>query len=164
VTILKKVRVEELGKDFSIYGSYFNPEDCGSALGGDNGPVRFYPDRILGLFEYSNGPAISVLKLKPREYKITSSEMHSHTEEIFGGFTREVIFHVAPAGGGQPDLGQVKVFRLPAGWWARVKRGVWHEAPFVVGTEEAVGIVVLPPATYTHDCLVVNLSESIGIE
>ena len=159
---LKNVKVQELGEDFSSYGSYFNPKDCGPALSGD-GPVQFYPDRILGLFEHSNIAAFSALQLQPRDFKITSSEIHLHTEETFGGFTKEVLFHVAPAGGLEPNLNQVKVFRLPAGWWARVKRGVWHEAPFVVGSEATVGIVVLPPATYTHDCLVLNLPEPITI-
>ncbi|TCL73290.1 ureidoglycolate hydrolase [Hydrogenispora ethanolica] len=158
------IEVEVLGANFSDYGSYLNPADCGPALGGDAGAVRFYPDRMLGLFEHSNMAAVSVLRLEPRQWAITASEMHRHTEEIIGGFTRDVVFHVAPAGAMTPDLSQMRVFRLPAGWWVRVKRGVWHEAPFVVGAEATVGTVILPPATYTHDCRVVRLAEPVMIE
>lgn len=160
---MKNVKIEELGAGFALYGSYFNPNDCSFALSEDNGPVKFYPDRLLGLYEYSNITAVSALELKPREFKITASEKHIHTEEIFGGFTKDVVFHVASADGSTPDPSQIKVFRLPASWWVRIKREVWHAAPFVIGLEATVGIVILPPATYTHDCLVVNLAESVNI-
>jgi hypothetical protein len=160
---MAKIKIEELGAAFSLYGSYFNPNDCGSPLG-EKGPVRFYPDRLLALFEHSNFAAVSALKLEPRDFKITATEIHWHTEEIIGGFTKEVVFHVAPVNGSKPDLERLKVFRLPAGWWVRIKQGICHEAPFVAGSEATVGIVVLPPATYTHDCLVVNLEEPINIE
>ncbi|HHY46483.1 MAG TPA: hypothetical protein GX506_04190 [Firmicutes bacterium] len=164
---MRRIRIEELSLEaFSPFGTYLNPLDCGPALGArdDQEPVRFYPDRILLLFEHSNIVSISPLVLEPREPVVSVTEIHTHTEEAIGGFTRDVVFHVGPAGNTEPDPGLFRAFRLPAGWWVRIRRGVWHHAPFVVGSEATVGIVVLPPATYTSDCHVVELEEGIAIE
>lgn len=164
---MRRMRVEELsGEAFSPFGTYFNPLDCDPTLGGGNGhgAVRFYPDCMLLLFEHSNIVAISSLVVEPRDLIVTVTEAHLHTEEAIGGFTKDVVFHVGPAGGTGPDPSQFRVFRLPAGWWVRLARGVWHHAPFVIGKEETVGTVILPPATYTADCRVVRLSEGLAIE
>lgn len=161
---MRTLAVETLSwESFSPFGTYLDPAACGPALGGETGPVRFHPDRILLLFEQGNLAAISPLALDPREPAVTVTERHLHTEEAFGGFTRDVVFHVGPAGDGAPDLESFRAFRLPAGWWVRLKRGIWHQAPFVLGPEGTVGIVVLPPATYTHDCQVVDLGEKMAI-
>ena len=159
------ILVKELAESaFAPFGTYFNPADSGPALMGEAGPVRFYPDRLLCLFENSNYVALSQLALEPRALNITATEIHAHTEEVFGGFTRDVLFHVGPAGNTTPDLSRFKVFHLPAGWWARIKRNVWHHAPFVIGAETTMGIVLLPPATYTNDCYVVELGEAVAID
>lgn len=162
---MRRVKAEELSyESFSPFGSFFNPEDCGVPLGSDVGPVKFHPDRLIQLFEYSNMAAISCLVIEPRELVVNVTEIHLHTEEVFGGFTKDVFFHVGPAGSSEPDLSQFKVFRLPAGWWARIKRGVWHHAPFISGNESTFGIVVLPPATYTADCFVVDVVDGMAVE
>lgn len=164
---MRRLRVEELSwESFSPFGTYFNPLACGPALGGEDrrGPVRFYPDRILLLFEHSNIVAISPLVVEPRDLIVTATEAHLHTEEAMGGFTKDVVFHVGPPGDGSPDTSRFRVFRLPAGWWVRLARGVWHHAPFVLGKEATVGTVILPPATYTADCRVVQFSEGLAIE
>ena len=53
------------------------------------------------------------------------------------------------------------VFLLPAGAYCRIKRKVWHMAPFALGDKRLHGIVILPPYTYTHDCFVFPLDEEI---
>lgn len=159
------IKVEELSyKAFEPFGTFLNPTDCGVAVGGETGPLQFFPDRILMQFPTSNYIAFSPLVIKPRPLEITLAEIHENTEEVFGGFTRDVCFHVGPAGSRVPPVQEFKVFRLPAGWWARIKRGIWHHGPFVMGQETAVGTVVLPPYTYTNDCYVVELDKPIKIE
>ncbi|MGE5529969.1 MAG: ureidoglycolate lyase [Patescibacteria group bacterium] len=160
-----KLKAEGLSWEaFSPFGTYLDPADCGPALGGGTGPVRFHPDRLLGLFEHSQYAALSPLFLEPRPFVVDTTEIHVHTEELFGGFFRDVVFHAGPAGGDEPDLTRFRAFHLPAGWWVRLKRGVWHHAPFVTGREACVGFVVLPPATYTADCHVVSLPGGIVLD
>ncbi|MGE5598201.1 MAG: ureidoglycolate lyase [Bacteroidota bacterium] len=161
---MRRLNVERLSWEaFLPFGTYLDPADCGVALGNDRGPVRFYPDRMLLGFEAAALTSISPLVLAPRALEIDRTEIHLRTEEAIGGFTRDVVFHVGPAGAREPDPARMRVFHLPAGWWVRLKRGVWHHAPFVLGGEETVGIVVLPPATYTNDCLLVTLEERIAV-
>lgn len=161
-----KLKVEQLSnEDFSPFGTYFNPKDCGKELGEkQNEPIKFYPDRMIALFEHSNFASISPLIIEPREFKINVTERHLHTEEVIGGFNNDTIFHVAKESGMEPNLKEFKAFYLPAGWWVKIKKGVWHQAPFTVGNQETVGIVILPPATYSNDCYVVHLKTVLEIE
>jgi ureidoglycolate hydrolase len=159
------LKVEELTvASFEPYGRFLNPEDCGDPAGSKDDPVQFYPDRVLQQFGASNYVAFNPLIIKPRPFVITLAEIHERTEEVFGGFTEDVCFHVGPAGDKEPPMDGFQVFRLPAGWWARIKRGVWHHGPFVMGDKPTTGMVVLPPHTYTNDCYVVELERDIKIE
>ncbi|NLJ85864.1 MAG: hypothetical protein GX322_05435 [Firmicutes bacterium] len=158
------LKVQELSFNaFERYGRFLNPLDCGDPVGSKEDPLQFYPDRVLQQFGASNYVAFNPLVIQPRPLSFNVAEIHERTEEVFGGFTRDVCFHVAPAGAKTPPIEQFEVFRLPAGWWARLKRGVWHHGPFVIGHESTVGMVVLPPHTYTNDCHVVQLEKPIHI-
>jgi hypothetical protein len=158
------LQVKELtGATFETYGRFLNPYECGEPVGSKAEPLEFYPDRILQQFSASNYVAFNPLIIKPRPLSFTLAEIHRRTEEVFGGFTEDVCFHVAPAGDRTPPIDRFEVFRLPAGWWARIKRGVWHHGPFVTGNVATAGMVVLPPHTYTNDCYVVELDEAIQI-
>lgn len=157
------IKMKKLDSSFGKYGSFLNPADCGLPLGGEEGPVRFYPDRILQLFNTSNLLAFSVLELRKRPLEITSSEIHLDTEEVFGGFSQDVCFYVGPEAP-EPSVEEFEAFYLPKGWWVRVKRRIWHQAPFVLGEEPAVGIVSLPPWTYNNDFELVELDEPVKIE
>ncbi len=159
------LKIQELTVDgFAKYGTFLNPMGCsGSDRRETDEPVLFYPDELLQTFATTNLVAFSPLIINPRPLVITDAEKHDYTEEVIGGFTEDVCFHVVPASGAKPDTGKMEVFRLPKGWWVRFKRGVWHKAPFVLGEQPTSGIVVLPPYTYTNDCDVVEFSQSFPI-
>ncbi|NPV51991.1 MAG: hypothetical protein HPY71_00510 [Firmicutes bacterium] len=158
------IKVEELTeRSFEEFGTFFNPGDCGPALGDQLGPIKFYPDRIVQQFVPSNYIAISSLVIEPRPFEITLAEIHENTEEVFGGFAQDVYFFVGAPDRKEPSARDLRAFRLPTGWWVRLKRHVWHHAPFVAGREPAVGIVILPPWTYSNDCIVVQLDEPVTL-
>ncbi len=145
------LKIQELrAENFSKYGTFLNPLECGEPLGASqDDPVRFYPDRIVLTFAASNVLAFSPIAINPRPFLITDIEYHEFTEELIGGFTEDVCFCAAPAG--ELDVSKIEVFKLPAGWWVRFKRGVWHKAPYVLGDRPTVGLVGLRPHTYTAD-------------
>lgn len=152
------LKIQELSENnFNKYGTYLNPLEKPASLGEDAELVQFYPDRMLQTFAASNFMALSPLIIKPRKLEIVDVEKHNYTEEVIGGFTEDVCFHVSPATDGAPDLSEIEVFCLPAGWWVRFKRGVWHKAPFVLADKSTYGLVLLPPHTFTNDCENVNL-------
>lgn len=163
------IKVLELTDEaFAPYGTFVLPEKC------DNNPnecdkdpnefVSFYPEKIVALSEFSNMPALSVLAMSKRELAIDITEIHEHTEEIFGGFNTDIVFHVAVPSGKKPNPEEFKVFRLPKHGYVRLRRKVWHQAPYSITDERAIGIVILPPYTYTNDCFVVKLREKITID
>lgn len=158
------LKIQELqAASFAKYGTFLNPLALISERDGKtNEPVLFYPDQMLQTFATTNLVAFCPLIIQPREFVITDAEKHNYTEEVIGGFTEDVCFHVMPAGD-EPDTDKMEVFRLPRGWWVRFKRGIWHKAPFVLGDKPTYGIVCLPPHTYTNDCDVVEFDESFQI-
>lgn len=157
------MEIKELCKaSFAKYGTFINPQELGEPLGATTeDPVQFYPDRLLLTFPTSSVLAFSPIIIRPRPLLITDIEYHEYTEELIGGFSEDVCFHVAPPE--ELDVSTIEVFRLPATWWVRFKRGVWHKAPFVLTSSEVRGLVALPPHTYTADCHVVELDEPIAI-
>lgn len=154
---IKEITFAKYGSSLDPLSGAKKPEDLGAER------VLFFPDRMLQTFATTNLIAFCPLIIKPRELVIVDAERHSFTEEVLGGFTEDVCFHVLPAQDGGPDLEKMEVFRLPAGWWVRLKRGVWHKAPFVLGNKATCGTVVLPPHTYTNDCEVVEFSQAYTI-
>jgi hypothetical protein len=104
-----------------------------------------------------------LLFLEQREFQTDTAEMHRQTEEIIGGFQQDVVFHVALPSDDPPKAADFRGFRLPAGGFVRLKRKVWHHAPFPVDRGQVRGIVILPPFTYTHDSIVIRLEEKIEI-
>jgi ureidoglycolate hydrolase len=165
--VVRMIKAEQLSHEsFEPFGSFVNPLDCGNPLGGEGGSVLAYSDRILQQFTTSNYIAYTPLVIRPRRFEITVTEIHKNSEEVFGGFNCDMCFHVAPPWEGDviPPVSEFRVFHLPAGWWVRLKRGVWHHGPFVIGTDIAVGMAVLPPYTYTNDSSVVTLEEPIEID
>lgn len=159
------LKIQNLSESsFAKYGSFLNPlAHVGSEPNEGKEPVLFFPDEMLQTFATSNLIAFCPLIIQPREFLIADIEKHTYTEEVIGGFTKDVCFHVIPANDGEPDLDKMEVFLLPAGWWVRFKRGVWHKAPFVLGDEATYGLVALPPHTYTNDCEVIVLDNPISI-
>ena len=157
-----KMKVQELTTEsFAPYGSFINLYE-----GYSDAEISFIPDRMLHFIGAPALDSLCSLKLKYRQLNLTETEYHENCEELFGGYAVDTIFHVGLlTPNGKPDLDSVKVFRLPAGYFCRVKRKVLHHAPFVVKPDQvAVGLVMLPPATYTIDCQVLKFEEPIPIE
>ncbi len=157
--------MQELKDDaFSQYGSFLNSRNCGEPLRGQRSDsIQFYPDRMLQAFATTNIIAYCPLVIKPRPLQILDIEKHIYTEEVLGGFDQDVCFHVATTLGDTVRSEHIRVFRLPAGWWVRLKRGVWHKAPYALGDTPTHGMVILPPGTYANDCVEVRLTRPINI-
>ena len=154
-----ELRVQELTKDtFAPFGTYF---DIQTGYGDEI--ISFLPDRML---HYIGTPAldsISTIRIQYRPLFVDVTEFHHGCEEVFGGFNCDLVFHVGLLDKDQqPDFDSFRLFRLPRGCFARVKRMVLHHAGFVMNQEDiATGIVLLPPATYTIDCTVLPIEPKI---
>ncbi|MDR1059545.1 MAG: hypothetical protein LBL43_08330 [Treponema sp.] len=158
------LKPEPLPKEaFAPYGSFFDPGAVDAAPSSKT-PVRFYPDQHPIFFKHSNYASVSSLILDPRPLVVDCTEYHEYCEEFSGGFGEDTVFHVGLLDGAcKPDLSTFKVFSLPRGWYLRFKHHVCHMAPYVRGDKKTAGIVILPPYTYTVDCIVINLKEKIEI-
>lgn len=157
-----KLKIRELTADaFAPYGTYF---DVKSGYG--DGAIGFQADRMLHYIGTPSLDSICSISMKYRPLELTVTEYHNDCEEVFGGFNCDVAFHVGlTKASGEIDYNSIAVFRLPAGCYARVKRGVLHHAGFVLDSNQvAYGIVLLPPATYTIDCHVLEYDKPIGFE
>ena len=156
-----RLDIEQLSEQaFQPFGSYLllrEPER------GEKSALEYNPDLLVSVFEASTMASISLLWLDERPFKINITEKHEHTEEIIGGFPGDVIFHVALPSVKSPIKSSFRVFQLPAGGFVRFKRNVWHHAPFLLKAGRMAGIVILPPYTYTHDSVVVQLDQEIEI-
>jgi ureidoglycolate lyase len=158
------LKPEALTKEaFAPYGSFFDPAAI-DAKPVSKEPVRFYPDQHPIFIKQSNYASVSSLILEPRPLVIDCTEYHEYCEEFSGGFGEDTVFHVGlPDSKGKPELASFKVFSLPRGWYLRFKCRVCHMAPYVCGKNTTAGIVILPPYTYTVDCVVIKLQEKIEI-
>ncbi len=157
-----ELKAEKLDNDnFSEFGTILNPEKCGTPLI-ETEHISYYPDRLPLTFSGGTITTISLLTLKKRDMLMDLTEYHEHTEEIFGGFNLDVVFHVGPARK-DPNFSEFKAFILPKFNWVRIKRGIWHLAPFIIDGEETLGWVLLPPFTYANDTVLAPISEPIKI-
>lgn len=155
-----KVKAQALTQDvFEPFGSFVLPQSVDAGVSS----VDYRPDQLVSTFAASNMASLSVLRLAQREFCTEIAEMHEYTEEILGGFQNDVVFHVAAPTIGKPEPKEFVVFRLPAYGFIRLKRKVWHHAPFPVNQGMVQGVVILPPFTYTHDSIVIRLDEKIEI-
>lgn len=156
-----RIKAEKLTNDeFAPYGTFFDPKE-----GYGEGEITFQPDRML---YYVGGRVGSIcsIRMKYRAIEMTVTEYHDECEEVFGGFGCDVVFHVGLLGDdNKPIMNSIRVFRLPAGCFVRVKRRVLHHAGFVLAKDDtAYGLVVLSPSAYTIDCKVINFDAPIAVE
>lgn len=158
---MRKVEISELTQEaFEPYGSFINMHD-----GFSDDEISFQADRMLQLIGPSGLSSLCTIRIQPRPMQLTVTEFHNDCEELFGGYSVDMLFHVALMDKeGKPDYDTVKVFRLPAGTFCRVKRKVLHHAPFILDDRSADGLVFLSPSAYTIDCHVLNFDEPIDIE
>lgn len=157
-----KLKVEKLTADaFAPYGTFFNVHE-----GYDNGEVSFQADRMPHFIGTAGLDSICSIRMRYRPLELSVTEYHEDCEEVFGGFACDVAFHVGLLGDdNKPILDTIKVFYMPAGTFARVKRRVLHHAGFVLKEGDvADGLVILPPCTYTVDCKVIEYAQPIPFE
>ena len=147
---------------FQEFGTYLNPFDCGEPLN-PGSPFEYYHDRLPLTFSGGNHVTLSVQTIVQRPLTFSVSEAHDFTEEIFGGFNADTAFHVGPATD-TPEIDKFIAFVLPKYYWVRVKRKVYHDAPFIKGNEQKVyGWVLLPPFTAFNDSREYKLKEEVKI-
>jgi len=152
---MKKIRIRELSRDeFNPYGSFasmINPK--AEKLGAE--PIEFFRDMIslnLGSFTKASFSVCRVLKRPP---VVDITEYHDGCEEGILPLDSDVLIHVAPATPpGVVPLDRIEVFRVPKGTFVSLNAGVWHHAPFALGSEAANVLIVLPERTYAADCTV----------
>ena len=147
---------------FQEFGSYLNPFDCGEPLN-PGSPFEYYHDRLPLTFAGGNLVTLSVQTIVQRPLSFSVTEAHDFTEEVFGGFDADTIFHVGPRTD-PPEIKKFKAFVLPKYFWVRVKRKVYHDAPFIRGNKKKVlGWVLLPPFTAFNDSREYELKEKVKI-
>ena len=156
-----KLKVQALTAEaFAPYGTFVNMHDVNA-----DGKTVFQPDRMLQYLGTSTYMSLSTLRVYPRPLELTETEYHDDCEEVFGGYGVDMLFHVALMGeDGGPNLDTIAVFKMPKGTFCRVKRRVFHHAPFVCDDNYADGTVLLSPAAYTTDCLLIDFDTPIEIE
>ncbi len=156
---MKKVAQVMTHENFMKYGTYITWEE----IDVKNDPVNFYKEDSIVAKLGCPLAAVTLQGVSPRPFEITRSEYHNDTEEIYGGFEEDVIMHVGVPSE-SPKAEDLELFILPARAYCRIKRKVWHMAPFALNGNRVHGIVILPPYTYTHDCFVKELDEPLTFQ
>ena len=122
-------------------------------------PVEFYRD-MVPLDVGARQASFSVCRVTTRPLVVDVSEFHNTTEEGILPLDQDVLIHVGPATpDGQPPLDEIEVFRVPRGTFVKLRKGVWHHAPFVVEAPEANVLIVLAERIYAIDCEVREISR-----
>jgi ureidoglycolate lyase len=124
-------------------------------------PIEFFRDmqqQNLGDFSLAS---FSTCRVAPREPVIDASEFHSTLSESQLPLDGDVLIHVGPAtADAKPALDHFRVFRVPRGTLVTLRPGVWHHAPFTVGSSPVNVLIVLPERAYANDCTVAALAGS----
>jgi ureidoglycolate lyase len=145
---------------FAPFGQYASLTGAdGPHLGA--APIVFYRDQ-LPLETGGKSPTFATCRVEPRDFVIDTMEYHSSTGEGILPLDGDVLVQVAPAtatGAPYPE-DEVRVFRVPRGTMLAIRPGVWHHAPFALGSEAVNVLIVLPERTYANDTRVLELSET----
>lgn len=159
-----ELKVEKLSPEtFEEFGTVLDPYKCGNPINPGT-PIEYFHDRMPLTFAGGSLVTLSVQFIHPRPFTFDFTEAHDKTEELFGGFNADLIFHIGPSSP-EPEYTNFKIFYLPKYHWIRVKRGVYHECPFIPGDKkEVVGWVILPPYTAYNDTRGYHIDEPIKIK
>jgi ureidoglycolate lyase len=164
---MRKIRVKELDRDsFDVYGSYQCMINPGTEKIGEE-PIEFFRDMVqLNLGSVSSA-SISVCRVQKRPFVINMVEYHDGSSEGILPLDGDIIIHVAPAT--PPDkipLDRFEAFRVPAGTFVALRAGVWHHAPYALGSDAVNVLIVLPERAYALDCAALEIpeKEQIGIQ
>jgi ureidoglycolate lyase len=162
---MRKIRVKELDRDsFDVYGSYQYMINPGTEKIGEE-PIEFFRDMVqLNLGSVSSA-SISVCRVQKRPFVINMVEYHDGSSEGILPLDGDIIIHVAPAT--PPDkipLDRFEAFRVPAGTFVALRAGVWHHAPYALGSDAVDVLIVLPERAYALDCAALKIPEKEQIE
>jgi len=152
----KQLTLENFGK----YGSFVKLSEVSAknSLRIGKSPIEFFPDlAILNIDGEILG--VSICRVFPREFKINLTEHHNYTEEGILPLDGDVLMHVGCPTGDDIPPDEVEVFEVPKLTLVRLKRGVWHHAPFSTGNKAVNCLILLAERTYHNDCEVEEIPE-----
>lgn len=162
---MRKVKVQELSEKFLAYGRYARMVEPTGCHFGDGTPIRFFRDLLPLNLGGTHLPSFSICQVDQRPLVVNVTEYHSRTGEGILPLDADILCHVMPAGNKPvPPLGELEVFRVPAGTMVALNPGVWHHAPFVVGARTGSTLIVLPERTYANDCVVYQVPAADQVE
>ena len=149
--------------NFGQFGTVLNPYDCGQPI--NPGLVfPYYNDRIHLSFNGGNLTTLNIQISGERPLNFDVTEMHKNTEELFGGFNKDIVFHVGLESDDLPDFLTFEAFILEKYHWVRLKRRIFHWAAFNIEEGQAIGWYILPPFTAFSDTFSFNIAEAINIK
>lgn len=150
-------------ENFSTYGTILDPYNCGEPINPGT-PFPYFNDRMPITFAGGSIISLNVQIIKKTPLEFDTTEAHDFTEELVGGYATDLAFHVGPADPSGPDFSKFEAFILPKHFWIRLKRGVYHECPFIIqGVEETLGWCILPPYTAYNDSRLYKIEKPIKI-
>ncbi|ECK8875229.1 DUF4867 family protein [Salmonella enterica subsp. enterica] len=161
--MITQIKAQSLtDESFSHFGNFYNFDDRqGCSLQGDG--FHFFPDKIIAAS--ANRIGFSLLTVERRvPCLIKAVEFHKTTWEILMPLNDDAVIHVSPPSAGSVKTGDTQAFIVPARTLVRINSGVWHLAPLPVNKEELQVLIILPEATYIHDCFVKVLQKSQQFE
>jgi ureidoglycolate lyase len=151
-----KATIKELSlQGFNRYGTFADMVGSESFKKGKSA-IKFFPDMVQLNLGSGSIASFSVCRVEKRPPLVNVSEYHSYTGEGILPLDGDVCIHVAPAPwpGSPVSAESVEIFRVAKGTLVSLKPGVWHHAPFAMGTECVNVLIVLPERTYANDCIV----------
>lgn len=152
---MTQVAIQELSAEgFVRYGAYAAMVDPSwPKIGAE--PIEFYRDMVQSNLGTTTVASFGVCRVVKRPFVLDVSEYHNGCCEVILPLDGDVLMHVALA---VPEkefpFDQVEVFRVPRGTICCLRPGVWHHAPFVLGTGAVNCLIALPERTYMNDCTV----------
>jgi len=155
------VKPEELTQEkFRRYGSFVSLSgvSAGSFPGIGKPPVEFFPD-LIGLNVDGEILGVCICRVFPREMKIDLTEHHNYSEEGILPLDGDVLIHVGCPTQDELPPRKIEVFKVPKLTFVRLKKGVWHHAPFSVKDKVVNCLILLAERTYHNDCEVEEIPE-----
>ena len=147
-------------ENFRKYGSFVRLSDISDKdffrIG--KSPVEFFPD-LVSLNTDGEILGVSICRVFPREMKIDLTEHHNYTEEGILPLDGDVLIHVGCPTEGELPPGEIEVFKVPKLTFVRLKKGVWHHAPFSLEDRAVNCLILLAERTYHNDCEVEEIVE-----
>ena len=162
---MRKAAIQELTLEaFGKYGYFANMINPTAVKLGSE-PIEFYRDMVPLNLGGKSIASLSVCRVLKRPPIVEVAEFHTACAEGVLPLDADILIHVGVATpNGQVPVEQFEIFRVPQGSLVVLKPGVWHHAPFVLGSDLANVLVILPERTYANDCQVYEIPLADQIE